>query len=98
MARTNTNTQNSTKQAEQLNVADIQNKLFVCFGFFNIFFYFRLLKINSPRNFELPPSYGQRLSFGGFKPVLRYSKSHTFSTFIGVEKEKNAFTFSTQAT
>jgi len=28
----------------------------------------------------------------GFKPVLSYSKPHTFSTFFGEEKErKNAF-------
>jgi len=35
----------------------------------------------------------------GFKQVLSYSKPHTFSTFIAVEKEKqNAFTFSIQVT
>jgi len=34
-----------------------------------------------------------------FKPVLSYSKPHTFSTFFGEEKEsKNAFNFSNQAT
>jgi len=34
-----------------------------------------------------------------FKPVLSYSKPHTFSTFFGEEKErKNAFTLSIQAT
>jgi len=32
-----------------------------------------------------------------FKPFLTYSKPHTFSTFFGGEKEKNAFTFSNQA-
>jgi len=32
-----------------------------------------------------------------FKPFLTYSKPHTFSTFFGEEKEKNAFTFSNQA-
>jgi len=32
-----------------------------------------------------------------FKPVLSYSKPHTFSTFFGEEKErKNAFNFSNQ--
>jgi len=31
----------------------------------------------------------------GFKPVLSYSKPHTFSTFFGEEKErKNAFNLS----
>jgi len=25
----------------------------------------------------------------GFKPVLSYSKHHTFSTFLGEEKERN---------
>jgi len=35
----------------------------------------------------------------GFKPVLSYSKPHTFSTFFGEEKErKNAFNLSNQAT
>jgi len=35
----------------------------------------------------------------GFKPVLIYSKPHTFSTFFGEEKEgKNAFNLSNQAT
>jgi len=34
-----------------------------------------------------------------FKPVLSFSKPHTFSTFFGEEKErKNAFTLSNQAT
>jgi len=34
-----------------------------------------------------------------FKPVLSYSKPHTFSTFFGKEKEsKNAFTLPNQAT
>ena len=34
-----------------------------------------------------------------FKPVLSYSKPHTFSTFFGEEKErKNAFTLFNQAT
>jgi len=34
-----------------------------------------------------------------FKPVLSYSKPHTFSTFLGEEKErKNAFNLSNQAT
>jgi len=34
-----------------------------------------------------------------FKPVLSYSKPHTFSTFFGEEKErKNAFHISNQAT
>jgi len=34
----------------------------------------------------------------GFKPVLSYSKPHTFSTFFGEEKErKNAFNLSNQA-
>jgi len=34
-----------------------------------------------------------------FKPVLSYSKPHTFSTFFGEEKEKNnAFNLSNQAT
>ena len=32
------------------------------------------------------------------KLVLSYSKPHTFSTFFGEEKEKNAFTLSNQAT
>jgi len=36
---------------------------------------------------------------GGFKPVLSYSKPHTFSTSLGEEKErKNAFNLSNQAT
>jgi len=35
---------------------------------------------------------------GGLKPVLSYSKPHTFSTFFGEEKErKNAFNLSNQA-
>ena len=35
----------------------------------------------------------------GFKPVLSYSKPHTFSTSLGEEKErKNAFNLSNQAT
>jgi len=29
-----------------------------------------------------------------FKPVLSYSKPHTFLTFFGEEKEKNAFNLS----
>jgi len=34
-----------------------------------------------------------------FKPVLSYSKPHTFSTFVWEEKEKKyAFTLSNQAT
>jgi len=34
-----------------------------------------------------------------FKPVLSYSKPHTFSTFFGEETErKNAFTLFNQAT
>jgi len=34
-----------------------------------------------------------------FKPVLSYSKPHTFSTVFGEEKErKNAFNLSNQAT
>jgi len=34
-----------------------------------------------------------------FKPVLSYSKPHTFSTFFGEEKErKQAFNLSNQAT
>jgi len=33
-----------------------------------------------------------------FKPAVSYSKPHTFPTFFGEEKEKNAFTFSNQAT
>jgi len=34
-----------------------------------------------------------------FKPVLSYSKPHTFSTCLGEEKErKNAFNLSNQAT
>ena len=34
----------------------------------------------------------------GFKPVLSYSKPHTFSTSLGEEKErKNAFNLSNQA-
>ena len=34
-----------------------------------------------------------------FKPVLSYSKPHTFSTFFGEERERqNAFTLSNQAT
>jgi len=34
-----------------------------------------------------------------FKPVLSYSKPHTFSTFLGEEKErKNSFNLSNQAT
>jgi len=33
------------------------------------------------------------------KPVLSYSKPHTFSTFFGEEKERNiAFTLSNQTT
>jgi len=35
----------------------------------------------------------------GFKTVLSYSKPHTFSTYLGEEKErKNAFNLSNQAT
>jgi len=35
----------------------------------------------------------------GFKPVLSYSKPHTFSTSLGGEKDgKNAFNISNQAT
>jgi len=34
-----------------------------------------------------------------FKPVLSYSKPHTFSTFFGEDKERKiAFTISNQAT
>jgi len=34
----------------------------------------------------------------GFKPVLSYSKPHTFSTSLGEEKERNnAFNLSNQA-
>jgi len=29
-----------------------------------------------------------------FKPVLSYSKPHTFSTFLEIKKRKNAFTMS----
>jgi len=37
----------------------------------------------SPKiNVKLPPRYGH----WGFKPVLRYSKPHTYPTFIGEEK------------
>jgi len=36
--------------------------------------------------------------YSGFKPVLSYSKPHTFSTFFGEEKERrNAFNLSNQA-
>jgi len=35
----------------------------------------------------------------GFKPVLSFSKPHTFSTSLGEEKERtNAFNLSNQAT
>ena len=34
----------------------------------------------------------------GLKPVLSYSKPHTFSTSLGEKKEKNAFNLSNQAT
>jgi len=35
----------------------------------------------------------------GFKPVLSYSKPHTFSTSLGEEKERNnAFNLSNQKT
>ena len=47
--------------------------------------------MNSTRNVELTPWYGQWLPLGegeGVKPVLSYSKPHTFSTFIGEGKEK----------
>ena len=34
----------------------------------------------------------------GFKPVLSYSKPHTFSTFLEKKKKKNAFNLSNKAT
>jgi len=42
------------KHAEQQDVTDIQNILFLCVLDFSIFIvYFRFLKMNSPRNVEL---------------------------------------------
>jgi len=70
--------------------------IFLCFSDFSFFIFFfidNFLK-DSPRNVELPPWYGHDFHWG-FKPVLSYSKPHTFSTFFGEEKErKNAFNLS----
>jgi len=50
-------TQNSTKHAGQRYVTYIENIFWFFFGFFH--FYFRFLKMISPRNVELSPWYGQ---------------------------------------
>ena len=52
--------------------------------FSHVYLYCIYIKMISPRNVELPLWYGQWLAWG-FKPVLSYSKPHTFSTFIGEE-------------
>ena len=55
--------------------------------------------MNSPRNVELPPNGTVNDFHWEFKPVLSYSKPHTFSTSLGEENErKNAFNLSNQAT
>ena len=44
--------------------------------------------MNSPRNVELPSGTVNDFHWE-FKPVLSYSKSHTFSTFFGEEQDKS---------
>ena len=46
-------TQNSSKHTEQQDVTDIQNILFCVLDFSIFIVYFRVLKMNSPRNVEL---------------------------------------------
>ena len=50
----------TAQKTEQQDVTDIQNKILFAFSFIPIlFFYFRFLKMISPRIVELPPWYGQ---------------------------------------
>jgi len=82
MARTKTNKTN-TKHTEQQDVTDIQNKLFLCFDGCSIksdcFMWF-LQQILSYRLDAVNDFHWV------FKPVLSYSKHHTFSTFIAEQK------------
>jgi len=85
MARTKTNTQNNTKTCKTpRRNRHFRKQLFL--WFWDFYFFFSFLFIISLRNFTLPPWYGQCLSLE-FKPVFRYSKPHTYLTFIGEENE-----------
>jgi len=80
MASTKTNTYNNTKHAEQKDVTDIHNTLFLCVLEFSIFlFFFRFLKTNSTHVYEM---LSYRLGtvndfYLGYKPALSYSKPQT---------------------
>jgi len=84
MARSKTNTQNSTKHAEHEDAADILNKLFFVYFAFFYFLWFLKWYLQEMLSYRL----GTVNDFHwGFKPLLTYSKTHTYSTFIGEEKE-----------
>jgi len=84
MARSKTNTQNSTKHAEHEDAADILNKLFFVYFAFFYFLWFLKWYLQEMLSYRL----GTVNDFHwGFKPLLTYSKPHTYSTFIWEEKE-----------
>jgi len=98
MARTTSNTQNDTKtRRTPWRNRHPEKAVFLLF-FFCFFFFFFLLFLNWILQEMLSCRLG---TVNGFhwelKPVLSYSKPHTFSTYFGEEKEKYAFTLSNQA-
>jgi len=53
------------KHLQNHDATDIKKiYIFVCFSDFSFSFLFIISKMNSPRNVELPPWYGQSLSLG----------------------------------
>ena len=52
--------------------------------------------MNSPRNVELPPWYGQSLSLGVLTSFKLKQTSHFLNTFGEEEERKNAFNHSNQ--
>jgi len=102
MARTKTSTRDDTKTSTtSWRNRHLENIYFCVFRIFlfllNFSFYWLFLKgiLQEMSSYRL----GTVNDFHwGFKPVLSYSKPHTFSTSLGKEKErKNAFNLSSQA-
>jgi len=99
MARTKTNTRKDTKTLTTSWRNRHLDKLYFCV--FRIFiFYFLFIEFLFIIQEMLSYRLGTVNDFHWeFKPVLSYSKPHTFSTFFVEEKErKNAFNLSNPAT
>jgi len=99
MARTKTNTRNDTNSYNIMTQQTFRQTIFLCFSDFSFFysiFIDNFLNEFSKKCYRL----GTVNDFyWEFKPVLSYSKPHTFSTFFKEEKErKDAFNLSNQAT